>query len=53
MSAARRKKLARRRAAQLHPLSESLETAFAEIDRPLPARTETRAIAPRMTQDAT
>jgi hypothetical protein len=53
MSRARRKKLEWRRAAALHSMSEDLERAFAEIERPIPARTETRAIAPRMAQDAT
>jgi len=50
----RRAKLARRRAALLHPMSESLEAAFEAIERPTPARTET-AVANRstLTQDAT
>jgi hypothetical protein len=47
----RRAKLERRRAALLHPMSESLERAFAEIEQGKPARAETTAIAPRMTQD--
>ena len=48
-TSSRRKKLERRRAAQLHPMSESLERAFQEIEsRP---NAEATAIAPRMTQD--
>ena len=50
-TSSRRKKLERRRAAQLHPMSESLEAAFEAIERPALARTEAAASRSTLTQD--
>lgn len=42
----RKRILERRRAAELHPLSESLERAFSEIERPAPRYADAPEAAP-------